>query len=70
MTAFSLIHGNATGEKARSFDFILSKREDKKAETLAHDLEGVIKDHQGLFASDEVTLGAIAKIIEKRMEKK
>ena len=45
------------------------KREDKKAETLAHDLEGVIKDHQGLFASDEVTLGAIAKIIEKRMEK-
>ena len=70
MTAFSLINGNATGEKARSFDFILSKKEAKKAETLANDLEGVIKDHQGLFASDEVTLGAISKIIEKRIEKK
>ncbi len=66
MTAFSLVHGEKGLEKPISYDFMLSKKEEKKAEELAKNLEEVLKDQEGLFKDNNIALGAIAKLINNR----
>jgi len=66
MTAFSLVHGEKGLEKPTSYDFMLSKKEEKRSEELAKELEDIIKGKEGLFENNNVTLGAIAKLINNR----
>ena len=56
-----------TGEKAEVLILYYLKI-NKKAETLANDLEGVMKSIKD-YLQVMKKLGAIAKIIEKRMER-
>ena len=69
MTAFSIVHGDKKegSEKPTTYDFMLSKKEEKKADELAIELERIIKRKElELFENNNVTLGAIAKLISNR----